>query len=118
MTPAIVPPYLLARIAAVQDPELQEAAEAARATLAVSREYGPGRSRLRLSIEDGDTLVAEAIPAPDREISDAHNRETLPGTRVRGEDDPATGDRAADEAFDGLGATFDFYWDAFARNGI
>ena len=118
MTHAIVPPYLLARIAAAQEPDWQRAAEAARATLQAGHEYRPVRSRLRLSIEDGDTLVAEATPAPDREISDAKGRESLPGTRVRGEDDPATGDAAADEAFDGLGATFDFLWDAFARNSL
>src|SRR6187431_755323 len=118
MTHAIVPPYLLARIAAAQEPDWQRAAEAARATLQVNREYRPVRSRLRLSIEDGDTLVAEATPAPDREISDAKGRESLPGTRVRGEDDPASGDTAVDEAFDGLGATFDFLWDAFARNSL
>lgn len=118
MAHAIVPPYLLARIAAVQEPTWARAAEAARSTLAAPRDYRPVRSRLRLSIEDGDTLVAEATPAPDREISDAQRQEVLPGVRVRGEDDPATGDAAADEAFDGLGATFDFLWDAFARNSL
>jgi len=118
MAPAIVPPYLLARIAAVQEPAWARAAEAARSTLATPREYRPARSRLRLSIEHPGTLVAEATPAPDREISDAQEREELPGIRVRGEDDPATGDAAVDEAFDGLGATFEFLWDAFGRNSL
>ncbi|MCW3493843.1 M4 family metallopeptidase [Microbacterium sp. SSM24] len=118
MAHAIVPPYLLARIAAVQEPTWARAAEAARSTLAAPRHYRPVRSRLRLSIEDDGTLVAETTPAPDREISDAQEREVLPGVRVRGEDDPATGDAAADEAFDGLGATFDFLWDAWGRNSL
>lgn len=118
MAPAIVPPYLLARIAAVQEPGWQRAAEAARSTLATPREYRPTRSRLRLSIEEPGILVAEATPAPDREVSDAQRLEVLPGVRVRGEDDPPTGDAAADEAFDGLGATFDFLWDAFGRNSL
>jgi Zn-dependent metalloprotease len=118
MAHAIVPPYLLARIAAVQEPTWARAAEAARSTLATPREYRPVRSRLRLSIEEPGTLVAEATPAPDREISDAQHRETLPGVRVRGEDDPPSGDDAVDEAFDGLGATFDFWWDAFARSSL
>lgn len=118
MAPAIVPPYLLARIAAVQEPEWARAAEAARSTLAAPRPYRPTRSRLRLSIEDGGTLVAEATPAPDREIADAEEREALPGVRVRGEDDPPTGDESVDEAFDGLGATFDFWWDAYERNSL
>ena len=118
MAHAIVPPYLLARIAAVQEPTWAKAAEAARSTLAAPREYRPVRSRLRLSIDDDGTLVAEATPAPDREISDAQQQEQLPGVKVRGEDDPATGDTAVDQAFDGLGATFDFLWDAFGRDSL
>ncbi|MFC8680946.1 M4 family metallopeptidase [Microbacterium ureisolvens] len=118
MAPGIVPPYLLARIAAVQEEGWARAAEAARSTLAAPREYRPVRSRLRLSIQEPGTLVAEATPAPDREISDAQQREVLPGVRARGEDDPATGDAAVDEAFDGLGFTFDFWWDAYARDSI
>lgn len=118
MMHAIVPPYLLARIAAAQEPTWARAAQAARATLQTPREYRPVRSRIRMSVEDGGTLVFEGAPAPDRTISDARRLERLPGTRVRGEDDPPTGDVAADEAFDGLGATFDFYWDAYQRSSI
>lgn len=114
----IVPPYLLARLAAATEPHLAHAAQAARATLAADRDYRPTRSRLRLSIDESGTLVAETGPAPDRTISDAQGRETLPGVRVRSEDEPPTGDEAVDEAFDGLGATFDFFWDAYRRNGI
>jgi Zn-dependent metalloprotease len=118
MMHAIVPPYLLARIAAAQEPTWARAAQAARATLQTPREYRPVRSRIRMSVEDGGTLVFEGAPAPDRTISDARQLERLPGTRMRGEDDPPTGDVAVDEAFDGLGATFDFYWDAYQRSGI
>ncbi|WP_404431960.1 M4 family metallopeptidase [Microbacterium lacus] len=118
MVHAIIPPYLLARIASVQEPSWAHAARAARATLAAPRTYRPVRTRLRLSIDEDGSLVAETAPAPDRTISDAQQRERLPGVRVRSEEDPATGDAAADEAFDGLGATFDFFWDAFARNAI
>jgi len=119
MPHAIVPPYLLARIASIREPEFARAAEAARETLAVQREYRPPRrSRLRLSLDGTDTLVAETTPAPDRTISDAQNREELPGVVVRREDDPPTGDTAVDEAFDGLGSTFDFMWDAFMRDSI
>ena len=117
MTRAIIPPYLLARIAAVQEPTWARAADAARATLAAPLEYRPPRTRLRLSVEEG-ALVLEAAPAAERIISDAQRREELPGATARREDDPATGDVAVDEAFDGLGATFDFFWDAFGRSGI
>jgi Zn-dependent metalloprotease len=114
----IVPPFLLARLAATQEPTLARASAAARATLAVDREIRPLRSRMRLSIGEPGTLVVESAPAVDRTIADAKNTEDLPGTTVRKEDDPATGDAAVDQAFDGLGATFDFYWDAYQRSGI
>jgi Zn-dependent metalloprotease len=118
MNHAIVPPYLLARIAATDAPHLADAAEAARRTLVAPRGYSPRRTSLELSVENGDTLVAETAPAPDRTISDAKNTEDLPGTRVRGEDDPPVADTAVDQAFDGLGTTFDFYWDAYRRDSI
>ena len=117
MTPGIVPPFLLDRLASTDDPRLARAAAAARKTLAIPRPARRSRTRLQLSI-DGDALVAQAVPAPDRVISDAGNTERLPGRRVRTEDDPPTGDRAVDEAHDGLGSTHDFFWAAFARDGI
>ena len=118
---AIVPPYLLSRLAATDAPHLANAAEAARATLAIARPSHPaparGRARLDLSV-DGDALILQGEPAPDRVISDAQHRETLPGVRVRGEDDTAVADVAVNEAFDGLGASFELFWDAFARRSL
>ncbi len=90
----IIPPYLLAR----------GTASVLRAACAACANVG--------------SLVAEIGPTPDRTIYDAQGRERLPGVRVRREEDPPTGDQAVDEAFDGLGATFDLFWDAFGRNGI
>ncbi|HEX5857172.1 MAG TPA: M4 family metallopeptidase [Microbacterium sp.] len=114
---AIVPPYLLAHIAEAAEPRFPKAAQAARATLAVQQPRGGERTRLRLSV-DGGTLVAENAPAPDRTISDAQQREELPGVVVRTEDDPPVDDVAVNEAFDGLGATYDFFWDAYGRDSI
>jgi Zn-dependent metalloprotease len=55
-----------------------------------------------------------------RTIFDAKNMEPDPpqGVRVRGEEDPPVGDRAVNEAFDGLGATYDFYKQVLSRNSI
>lgn len=114
---AIVPPYLLSRLAATQAPHLAGAAAAARATLAAPRMYLPARANIDLSVEGG-ALVVEASPAPDRVISDAQNREQLPGVRVRAEDDPVSADVPVNQAFDGLGATFALYWEAFGRSSI
>jgi len=115
---AIVPPYLLARLAATDAPHLARAAQAARATLEAERGYHPDLTRLRLSIDETGSLVAEGAPSPDRAVSDAQHEETLPGVIVRVEGDGPTGDDDTDEAYDGLGVTFDFFWDAFGRAGI
>ncbi|MBN9142207.1 MAG: M4 family metallopeptidase [Micrococcales bacterium] len=115
MTRGIVPPYLLARIADADAERFPTASAAARRTL---RMDAPRKSaRLTLSV-DGDTLVAELTDAPDREISDAGGREVLPGRVVRREGDRPTGDAAADEAYDGLGATFDLFSEVYGRDSI
>ena len=53
-----------------------------------------------------------------RTISTARNEETLPGAVVRVEGGAPTGDVAVDEAYDGLGDTFDLYWEVYERNSI
>jgi Zn-dependent metalloprotease len=53
-----------------------------------------------------------------RTIFNAHNTETLPGDVVRQEGAPPSGDPAIDEAYDGLGATFDFFSEVYDRNSI
>ena len=42
----------------------------------------------------------------------------LPGSLVRAEGAAAVSDIGANEAYDGLGATWNFYWDAYRRNSI
>jgi Zn-dependent metalloprotease len=53
-----------------------------------------------------------------RTIFDCHNSRSLPGNPVRTEGAPTTGDAAVDEAYDGLGTTYDFYWETLRRNSI
>ncbi|WP_036285137.1 M4 family metallopeptidase [Microbacterium luticocti] len=113
----IVPPFLLDRVAATDKPHLARAARAAHHTLLAPRSYRPHRTALELSV-DGGTLVAETAPSPDRTIADAHNTETLPGDVVRTEDQAPVADATVNQAFDGLGITFDFYWDAYHRDSI
>jgi Zn-dependent metalloprotease len=59
-----------------------------------------------------------AAPHKMRRIYTANNTTDLPGSLVRTEGQPASGDAAADEAYDGLGATFDLYWNVYQRNSI
>ena len=54
----------------------------------------------------------------NRIIYSAENRYRLPGVRVRSEGQAPTNDSAVDEAYDGLGATFDLYAEVYGRNSI
>lgn len=55
---------------------------------------------------------------PQRTIFNAHHTSNLSGDIVRVEGTDPTGDPAVDEAYDGLGATYQFYWEAYQRNSI
>ena len=125
MTPAsprcsIVPPYLLEAVAAAADPHI--AAHAQR-TLESDHELR-GRRTGRAGMAPSPTSRLPQLPepgsdsGPQRVVSDAHGSQTLPGDKVRGEGDPATGDAAADEAYDGLGQTWALYREVFNRNSL
>lgn len=111
---SIVPPYLLTRLARLDREDLQEAAEAARRVL-------EGEPRPRPT---GPTAIPTTPPAaveptsPERTISDAGGTQILPGTPVRTEGAEPTGDAATDEAYDGLGATYTLFAEAFGRASI
>ncbi|MCY1031003.1 M4 family metallopeptidase [Corallococcus sp. BB11-1] len=53
-----------------------------------------------------------------RSIYHLDGQETFPGRLVRSEGQEACGDAAVDEAYDGLGATYDLLWEVFGRNSI
>ncbi|MCJ1689116.1 M4 family metallopeptidase [Rathayibacter sp. VKM Ac-2927] len=122
MSRTVVPPYLLVRIARLDDPAFARAARAASRSLEQDvpfrrvrpGEPSPGRSTATAS----PVPRAERVAALQRTISDAQTTETLPGTVVRTEGAPATGDAAADEAYDGLGAMSEFLQQAFGRDSI
>jgi Zn-dependent metalloprotease len=63
-------------------------------------------------------MAAMEAAGPQRSVFDAQNTQSLPGALVRAEGDPETGDLAADEAYDGLGATHDLFAEAFDRDSI
>lgn len=117
----IVPPYLLERIASLDDSRFQNATVAARQSLALVRPYvgvlagetAPPTTSIR-----HDALTGRTIKPVDRTISDTHNTETLPGTLVRSEDQAATADAAATEAWNGLGDTHALYATVYKRASI
>ena len=63
-------------------------------------------------------LLTVAPGEKRRTVYDARHSRQLPGRRVRGEGDRATGDSAADEAYDGAGRTYDFFRKVLGRNSI
>lgn len=116
MAHGIVPPYLLTRIARLDDARFAVAATAAAWSLAHDE---PMRAaRLTFTFGGADGIVAEFTHTPDRTIGDAGGAEVLPGRIVRREGDDPTGDAAVDEAYDGLGATFALFSEVYERNSI
>jgi hypothetical protein len=104
----IVPPYLLEAFAKHPDPEI---AERARRTLATDARRPPFRAPTR----GATTTPSKGL---QRTIGDAKNTEELPGQTVRTEGQAATGDPAADEAYDGLGDTYALFSEAFGRDSL
>ncbi|MCU1554795.1 MAG: peptidase [Arthrobacter sp.] len=113
---SIIPPYLLRRLAAQREPALSQAARAAREALLHVKSIQSARTAPTPATPSGMRELKPA--AADRTVYDAKFSEQLPGTVVRKEGEPATGDPAADEAYDGLGHTHRLYADAFGRNSI
>ena len=108
----IVPPYLLERLARHGD---EAVSTCAARTLTVD---GALRTKRSLAAPTTWPRAAMAAPGPQRTISDAQNTTALPGSTVRREGDPATGDAAVDEAYDALGATWTMLFDAFGRDSL
>lgn len=112
----IVPPYLLARLASLADPAHQSAAAAARRALV---ELDPIHSaRATAPREPSRGAGTAVVLALRRTISDAESTESLPGETVRREGDPPTGDVAVDEAYAGLGATYELFNEVYGRSSI
>ncbi|WP_035282267.1 protealysin inhibitor emfourin [Brevibacterium album] len=141
MSATLLPPYLLEAIA---ERGPAHAAACARTTLerdarmrtsryraAEARAPGSGGAasgpaQLREAPESdsrrtpavGTDGASDASARPDRTVFDAQGSEDLPGMRVRGEGGSATGDPAADEAYDGLGATWELFFEQFGRDSL
>jgi Zn-dependent metalloprotease len=114
MCNGIVPPYLLRHLSELDRDDLREAAEAAQRALTSPFPPRPPRPT---ALPTSPPAAVEPT-SPDRTISDAQGLESLPGVVVRREGDAPTGDVAADEAYDGLGATYELFAQVFDRASI
>ena len=110
----MIPPHILSRVAVADD----ESGHDARATIAQTHD-------LR-ALRDMTLVHRNAVPSPRvlpshkrRNVYDAQHRTDLPGKLVMSEHKARRGkDREVLEAYDGSGATYDFFHDVFGRDSI
>jgi Zn-dependent metalloprotease len=115
----VLPPYIIENIVRNGSERQRAAALRTLATDATIRQARAVNAAAGGPREGADALAALAPTTPDRTIFDAAHGTGVTGLKtLRREGDPATGDAAADEAYDGLGATFAFWRDVFGRRSI
>ncbi|WP_026100038.1 M4 family metallopeptidase [Fortiea contorta] len=105
----IVPPHMLEHVAVNGNPEQRRWAFQ---TLNVSAQLRGRRDVV------GPISFAPSPGVKRRTIYDAKNSQQLPGTLVRTEGSPPSGDVSVNEAYDATGATYDFFYEVFERNSI
>jgi Zn-dependent metalloprotease len=110
----ILPPYILDQIIEKGSPQERQRAQNTQQTAR--------RIRAMRAAKVVRASTRRAAPSPTatihRSIHDGQHRTTLPGKLVRDEGAPPTSDLAVNEAYDGLGSTFDLLWQAYQRNSI
>lgn len=115
----IIPPQVLERIAQHGNKEQRRKALD---TIALDHSLRAARMHNALQAASRasrvDVLGMEAERRPKRTIYNANNGESFFGNIARREGEDPTGDLAVDEAYEGLGATYDFYSNTFQRDSI
>jgi len=110
----VIAPYMFERLAQHGDPRVR--AQALQ-TLQLSARIRGQRDILR-----GISLRRNQFgPTPNelnRSVYTASNTMQLPGTLVRSEGSGDSADQAVNEAYDGLGSTYNLYKEAFGRNSL
>ena len=131
----IVPPYMLLRLARLDDPAMAPVVDAARRSLGLDGSFRDARSgdarsgdarvgelppptRARGSATPGPRTPARASGVLERTISDAKESERLPGVVVRREGEPDVADVAVNESYDGFGLTHALFHDVYGRASI
>lgn len=109
MKQSVIPPWILRKI--IDNGSAQQQS-CARSTLA----------HVQTLMAENQLKPAGASKAQtgqvQREIYDAKNTQTLPGTLVRREGQPDNDDVASREAYDYLGVTYNFFWRAWQRKSL
>ncbi len=109
----IVPPHMLQRLATSGDPDL---AETAGRTLRLNQSLVAFRAQLSTG---APSPAAAKREGRRRQVFDCKETTDLPGDLVRSETDTTPSrDKAANEAFDNAGTTWDFYNQIFGRESV
>jgi Zn-dependent metalloprotease len=115
----ILPADLLDRLARAGDDETRASALD---TLTLDRRFRLARAESaarRGGFEVAPVTFARIGGQANRTIYDQrHSQEQVPGIVARGEGQAASGDATVNQAYDGLGATYDYYWTVFQRDSI
>jgi hypothetical protein len=121
----IVPPHLIQHLANTCEGERAVAAQASlrldsqiRAARAPDNQIRSAPAPAGPAADEGHGGDPPTALGPTRTISDARSSTDLPGDLVRDEGADPIGDPAADEAYDGLGATWSLYHDVYGRNSV
>src|SRR4051794_14862299 len=115
----ILPPRILHRLASTGDDETRSAALQ---TLALDHKFRLARAEAAAR-RDGRSAkpvtFARIGGRPNRTIYDQqHTEAQTPGKPARAEGQRASRDNAVNQAYDGLGATYTYYWSPFQRDSI
>jgi Zn-dependent metalloprotease len=115
----ILPPGVLHRLAQQGDDEVRAAALE---TLALDTRFRVARAEAaarRGGRGAGTVTFARIGGKPQRTVYDQeHGTSQTPGRVARAEGQPESSDSAVNQAYDGLGATYSYYWDTFKRDSI
>jgi Zn-dependent metalloprotease len=107
-----LPPYIIEKIIERGSPKQKERAHKVLSMSLKIRDRRQSRPGVVLS----GVIAGEG--QKNRLVYNAGYGSGLPGVLVRREGDASTGDKAADEAYEGAGLTYDLYNDIFGRNSI
>jgi len=111
----ILPPHILREMARRGSTAQRNAALN---TMALDTTHRVQRMMLQLLAVAPSRFVTGAPPKVHRTIYTSGNQETPSGQLVRAEGQGPVSDVAANEAYDSLGHTFDFYLEIYQRNSI
>ena len=112
----VIPPHILTQVAAHAN---EQASENARATLEHMQQLGSGRAVTALLEPPAAGVTGEeASSRKRRNVYDAQHQFMLPGRLAMNEQGPRSTDVEVVEAYDGSGATWDFFSRVFDRASI